>query len=203
MAFFRFRRWSENWLGQLWRELQSGWKLNPANALRLLIFFPTRTSQITAHDTLHRQRFRFPYNHRTPGQLFTEWPQFLWKLLKIRRDKVIIDLVEPLEPKRGNLVQHCALVWNWVGQDYVKRRDAIRDDEKQRVAEVKDLAHFSAAQFLDSGYLDRGLCRHMHAANSQRSTPNFQPSMIVMLSEVETSLDLSSRDSSTPLGMTD
>ena len=31
-----------------------------------------------------------------------------------------------------------------------------RDDKKERVAEVKDFAHFAAAQFFDSGKVDGG-----------------------------------------------
>ena len=97
-------------------------------------------------------------DHRTSGQLFAERLQFLWKLLDPYSDKVILDLVESLEPKRGNLVQHRALVWNGVGQDHVKSRDAIRGDKEQRLPEIKDFAHLSAAQFFYPGQIDEGLC---------------------------------------------
>ena len=66
----------------------------------------------------------------------------------------IVNLVESIEPKRGNLVQHCALVRNGVSQDHVKSRYAIRDDKEKRLAKVKDFAHLSAAQFFYPGQID-------------------------------------------------
>ena len=80
--------------------------------------------------------------------------QFLWEPLDIPCDKVILDLVEAVEPERGDLVQHRALVWNRVGQDHVKRRDAIRDYKEQRLAEIKDFAHLPATQLPNSGKID-------------------------------------------------
>ena len=150
MTLFRFCRRRKDWLRQLRRLLQSGWKFDSADAPRLLIFSPAGASEITAHDTFHWQRFRFLYNHRTSGQLLAERLQLFRELLEIGRDKVTLDLVEPLEPECGNLVEHCALVRNGVGQDYVKSRDAIGRYEEERFAEVEDFAYLPAAQFLDS-----------------------------------------------------
>ena len=89
---------------------------------------------------------------------------------------MILDVVESLEPERGNLVEHCALVWNGVGQDHVKGRDAIRGDKEERLAEIKDFAHFPAAQLLDSWKIDERLCSGLHGQtlNAQHSTFNVQ-----------------------------
>ena len=116
----------------------------------MLIFFPTGTREITAHDAFHRQRFRFLYNHRTSGKLFAKRLQILRELFKIRRDKVILDFVETLEPERGNLVEYRALVRDRVGQDHVKSRDAICGDKEQPLPEVENFAHFAAAQLFNS-----------------------------------------------------
>src|SRR5437899_3737960 len=51
---FGFCRRRENRLGQLRRELESGWQLNPAHALRLLIVFPARTGELATHHAFNR-----------------------------------------------------------------------------------------------------------------------------------------------------
>src|SRR5206468_5903122 len=103
----------------------------------LLIFLPTGTSQITAHYAFHRQRLGLLYDHRTPGKLLTERLQFFGELVEGCRDKVIPNVVEPLKPERGNLIEDCALVRNRIGQDHVKRRNAIRYDKEQCLAQIK------------------------------------------------------------------
>src|SRR4029077_13529195 len=97
---------------------------------------------------------------------------------------MILDRIETLEPKRGNLIEDCALVRDWVGQDHIESRDAIGYYKQQRLAKIKDFAHLAAAQFFDSGKLDGGLCGHLHGQmlNAPRSTFN---------SHVERSRDIS------------
>src|SRR5207248_11756006 len=109
------------------------------------------SSEMPAQDAFYCHRFSLLYDHRTSSQLLAEPLQFLWELFGIRRDKVILDVVESLDPERGNLVEHCALVWNGVEQDDVKGRDAIRGDKEKRLAEIKDFAHFPAAHFFYPG----------------------------------------------------
>src|SRR5262245_37814141 len=110
-----FCRRREDWLGQLRRLLQSGWKFDSANALQLLIFLPPGAGEIATHHAFHRQRLRFPDDHRTSSKLFAKRQQILRKLLESSTDEVIVDIIKTLEPERGNLVEHRALVWNRVG----------------------------------------------------------------------------------------
>src|SRR6266508_1566528 len=137
-------------------------KLDSTDVLRFLIFFPTRTSQITAHYAFDRERRRFLYDHRASNELFPKRMQFLGKRFEIRRNKMILDVVKMVEPKLRNLVEDCALVRNWIGQDHVESRDAVRCDEEQRLSEIKNFAHLAAAQFFDSWKVDRGLCGGLH-----------------------------------------
>src|SRR5438132_307538 len=101
MTGIGFGSGSKDRLGQLRSELQTGGQFDSANALRSLIFLPTGTSEITAHDALDRERFRFLDDHRATDQLLAKWTQLLWKVIKVRRDKVIVDLAEAIEPKSG------------------------------------------------------------------------------------------------------
>jgi len=87
-------------------------------------------------------------------KLLPELLQFFRELLKICRDNVILNPFKTLEPERGNLVEHRALVRNWVGKDDVKSRNAIRDDKEQRLPEIENFAHLAAAQYFDSRQVD-------------------------------------------------
>jgi 23S rRNA (cytosine1962-C5)-methyltransferase len=78
---------------------------------------------------------------------------------------MILDLTEALEPKRGELIQDCAFVWNRIWQDHIKRGEAIGRDEKQRFPEIKNFAHLSAAQFFDAGKVEKGLGRGRHTCD--------------------------------------
>ena len=46
----------------------------------------------------------------------------------------------PLEPERGDLRQHFALVGNAGAEHVVERRDAIGGDDEQTIAEIVDVA---------------------------------------------------------------
>ena len=119
--------------------------------MRLLIFFPTGTREITSHDSFYWQRFRFLYDHRASDKLLAKLLQIVRELFEIRRDEVIWNIAEPLEPKRRNLIEHCALVRDWVGQNHVKSRDAIGNDEEKCFPKIEDFAHLATAQFVDAG----------------------------------------------------
>jgi len=84
--------------------------------------------------------------------------QLLRELLEVCRDKVIVDLAETLEPECRNLAEYGTLLRDRIWQDHVKGRDAIRGDKEQRLPEIKDFAHLSAAQFFYPGQIDEGLC---------------------------------------------
>ena len=84
---------------------------------------------------------------QTPGKLFTERLQLFGELVERCRHKVV-PVVEPLEPERGNLVEHSSFVRNRIRQDHVKGGDTIGDDKQQRLAEIENFAYLPAAQFL-------------------------------------------------------
>jgi 23S rRNA (cytosine1962-C5)-methyltransferase len=75
---------------------------------------------------------------------------------------VIVDLAEAVEPKRGELIQDGAFLWDWIRQDDIERRDAIGRDKEQRVTEIEDFAHFPAAQSFNPGKIDNRLCVGLH-----------------------------------------
>ncbi len=60
----------ENQFRQLFALLQTGRQLLPAYRAVLLVFFPTRTRQVSPHDALDGQYFYLLYQHAPPGQLF-------------------------------------------------------------------------------------------------------------------------------------
>jgi hypothetical protein len=64
---------------------------------------------------------------------------------------VIRDVIESVEPKCGEPVEHLSLAWNGIGKDAVESRDSVGSDEEQVLAKVKDLADFAAAEFFDAG----------------------------------------------------
>src|SRR5262249_24894677 len=97
--------------------------------MRVLVFFPTGASEIAAHHALHRERLRLLYDHGASSELLAERLQVFWKLFEIRCHKVIRNVVKTLEPKRRNLVEHCALGSNRIGKDHVESRDAISYDK--------------------------------------------------------------------------
>src|SRR5262249_24929346 len=128
-----------------------------------------RTSQITAHDAFHRQRLGLLYDHLPPGEPRTARLQFFFKFLERRRDKEISNIVESLEPKRGNLIEHRALVRNWIGNAAVEAADRMGDDKKQCLAQVEHCAYLAGAQFSDSGEIYCRLRKSLHSrANVQR-----------------------------------
>jgi hypothetical protein len=58
--------------------------------------------------------------------------------------------VQDLKPKRCKACEDLSLAWNAGRQDAVKSGDAVCGNDEQAVAEVENLAHFSASQFRNS-----------------------------------------------------
>src|SRR5204862_912008 len=110
------------------------------------------------------------------GELIAKTFQLFRKFVEVRRDKVIIDSVETFEPKRGDLIEDRALVWNRIGQNHIEGREPIGHDEEKRLAEIENFADFPAAEFFDSRKIDNRLWRGLHSKtlNAQRSTFNVQ-----------------------------
>jgi hypothetical protein len=72
--------------------------------LRLLIFLPAGPGQITANYAFNRQRLGLAHDHRAAGEHFSIVCQLFRKLIEVRGDKVIIDLIEAVEPEGGELI---------------------------------------------------------------------------------------------------
>ena len=57
------------------------------------------------------------------------------------------------EPKIRNLGQYLTLARNAHGHDDIECGDAIRRDEQQTIAQVKDVAHLAALEFPNAGQI--------------------------------------------------
>ena len=62
---------------------------------------------------------------------------------------------ESLKPESGNLIQHCTFEWNRIWQDDIESGEPVGSDKEQVLPEIENLAHLPAAQFRDSGQVDR------------------------------------------------
>ncbi len=71
----------------------------------------------------------------------------LGKILEPRGEDMILDKIEPPEPKRREPGEHRALAGNRVRHDAIERGNAVRGDKEKPVAEVEDLPDFSAPEF--------------------------------------------------------
>ena len=68
MTMFRFGRGGENRFRQFRCELQTFGQLDPANALRLLIFFPAGTGEIAADDAFDGEGLGFFDDHAAAAE---------------------------------------------------------------------------------------------------------------------------------------
>ena len=166
MPGFALRRRSKDWPRQLRGELQARRQFHSGNFAAGPIIFPARPGEIAADDTLHRQRFGFADEHRSAFELIAEWLQPLRKFFEARSNVMIFSKGELLEPKRRDLVQHRAFSWNGIGQDDIESGKPVGRDEEEDVAEIKDFAHFTAAQFRDAGQVDSAERRRVHEVNN-------------------------------------
>ena len=65
-------------------------------------------------------------------------------IARVDGNQVIVDdRLEPIEPERGDLRQHLALIGDPRAQDVVEGGDAIGGDDQQAVAEVVDVTHLA------------------------------------------------------------
>ena len=106
---------SKDRLGQLVGFAQSGGQLDSAHAPVGFVLLPSGAGEISADDAFNRERFRFFHNHRTTGELLAKRPQLFREIIEIRRNKVIVDLAEAIEPKRGELIEDSAFLRDRIG----------------------------------------------------------------------------------------
>src|SRR5450830_1336397 len=104
-------RRGEQWLRQLFSLLQAGWQLDAADAARILIIFPARTDDVTAHHRLDHDGFQSLGDHGTALHLF----HFLWRYHRFRRhagQMIRHDMTQFLEPEVTHLIEDLALAWD-------------------------------------------------------------------------------------------
>ena len=69
---------------------------------------------------------------------------------------------EPLEPEGRDLIEDGAFFRDGIGQDHIKGRNPIRDDEKKGIAQIKNFPNLAAAQFFYSREIHCGLRSDLH-----------------------------------------
>jgi len=63
---------------------------------------------------------------------------------------VVLHESESAKPKGGELIQDGAFAGNRIWENNIEGRKPVGRHEKERVAEIEDLADFAAAEFLYS-----------------------------------------------------
>src|SRR6185295_14814344 len=96
--FLRSR--SEDRLRKFVGLLHPGWELDTADFAGLLIFLPTRTSQIAARHAFDGEDFRAHNQHRAALELILIPRKRLRKLIDISADQMVVDdVLQKIEPK--------------------------------------------------------------------------------------------------------
>jgi hypothetical protein len=83
-------------------------------------------------------------------QLVVKWGELGWEFRDVRGNHVVLGKRETTEPKCRQLIQNGTFTWNRIGENNIESGDSICCNEEQGFAEIKNLANFTAAQFLDS-----------------------------------------------------
>jgi hypothetical protein len=146
----------EDRAGQLVAFCQASGKFDAAHGAGLLIFAPCRPRKITAHDTLDWHHAGLPHEHRAALEWLAVDARRQAEVVHLARDHVVRHILEVLEPKPAQLREHAAFIRNAARQHPVERADAIGAHEEQRIAEVVNIAHLSAAH----GQIGKRCCRN-------------------------------------------
>jgi len=67
------------------------------------------------------------------------------ELLELRFQQMVLGVAEAAEPEDRDLVEDFSFVGDAGREDDIEGGDAVGGDEEERVAEVVDVAYFSAA----------------------------------------------------------
>ena len=120
-----------------------------ADLAALLVAFPAGACQIAAHNAFHGKHFQLADDHRAAVQIRRVFAQDFRIFRHIRRDEMVRQAFEDFEPVQRDLRQNSAFAGDAVGHDAVKRADAVRRDEQQRIAQIIDIADFAAFRLAD------------------------------------------------------
>ncbi|MDZ7639175.1 MAG: hypothetical protein U5J83_13145 [Bryobacterales bacterium] len=129
---------------------QTGRERNAADAAVGAVLLPAGAGKITASHALHGEHSSLTHQHAASLDLVAVRMQQAWKIREIRAYQVISDDAgEALKPEHGNLVEDVAFLRNGRGQDAIKGGKPVGGNQQQMVAEVVDIAHFTASDQRD------------------------------------------------------
>jgi len=99
-----------------------------------LIVFPAGTRQIAAHDTLDREDFSPPNQHRPTAQLARVFANDGRHFLNFSCQQVVgNDVRELCEPETRERREHFAFAFDRGRQNAIESRDTIRGDDQQTI----------------------------------------------------------------------
>jgi hypothetical protein len=146
----------EDGLGQPVGLAQPRRQRHAADASGLLVLLPAGPRQIAARHALDRHRLGPPDEHRPAAQHVGVTAHAVVEAVHVEREEVVRDEVaHPIEPERGQLREHLALVGNARAEHVVERGNPIGGDDEQIVAELVDVADLAAPEERQS--VDLGL----------------------------------------------
>ncbi len=133
------RRGREDRLGQLLGLPQALGQGDPRDGARRLVVLPARAGDVAAHDALDGQHLELAHVQRPAAHL-------VGHVLGDRHEVVRHDVPRLVEPEGRQRGQHLALVGNRCRMHDVVRRDPVRGDHQDAVAEVVHLADLAGGQ---------------------------------------------------------
>ena len=142
MPFFRLGGRCEERRLQPIRFLHARREPDPAHRARGSIVLPAGTHEIAAHHALDGEGLRLHHRHRSPFEVGA-----LAEPGDVRsrhRDVVRHHVLQEVEPEEGKLGEDAPLVGDRRRKHDVEGADAIRGDDEQAIAEIVDVADFSA-----------------------------------------------------------
>ena len=120
-----------------------------AHGALLLVFFPRRPGQVTAHDTFHGQWLGFLHDHAATGQDIHVGPARFGEFLGVHGPQVMRHqaavLPQAIEPELRQLREHVAFAGDSLRQDHVKGRNTVACDQQQTVTQVVHVPHLALA----------------------------------------------------------
>ena len=129
---------------------KTGGNLVAADGAARLVFLPTRSGDVAAGDALDRQGIGFSHDHRAVAEDFLERAKNRRERFEAGSEEVAGNEIQHAMPEGGHLRENLALARDAGGQDAVESGNAIRRHDEQGVAEVENLADFSAPELRDA-----------------------------------------------------
>jgi hypothetical protein len=139
------RSGSEDRFRQLARGRQTLLEPDAADHPGLLILLETRADEIAACHAFDGDDLALLHEN-APASEIVEPPDLFRKLVEVRFEEVVLDLVEPVEPEVRDLREDRSLVGDARREHDVECGDPIGRDEEVLVAEIIDVADFAAAR---------------------------------------------------------